>query len=181
MIGFINKICRKIRDWSLSDEAYARRLGVKIGKHCYISTRRFPAEAYLITIGNYVRIAPNTIFFTHGGLWSVRKKYDDKTLDYFGKITIGDYTYIGESCMIMPGVKIGSNVIVGAGSVVTKSIPDGCMVAGNPIRIIGTTEAFYNRIKKMDVKTAGLSYDRKKEILQSLEDTCFVVKKEIHL
>lgn len=181
MIKIIKKIYRKICDWNLSDEEYARRLGVKIGKHCYISTRRFPAEAYLITIGDYVRIAPNTMFFTHGGLWSIRKKYNDQTLDYFGKITIGDYTYIGEGCMIMPGVKIGSNVIVGAGSVVTKSIPDGCMVAGNPVRIIGNTEVFYNRIKKMDVKTAKLSFDRKKEILQSLEDKYFVVKKEISL
>lgn len=179
MIAIVKKICKKIRDWNLSDEEYARRLGVKIGKHCYISTRRFPAEAYLITIGDYVRIAPNTMFFTHGGLWSVRKKYNDQTLDYFGKITIGDYTYIGEGCMIMPGVKIGANVIVGAGSVVTKSIPDGCMVAGNPIRIIGNTESFYYRIKKMDVKTAGLSYDEKRTVLLSCKEDQFVCKRSL--
>lgn len=96
----LKKVIDKIRDKFLSDEEYARRIGVKIGKHCYISTRRFPSEAYLISIGDYVRIAPNTMFFTHGGLWSIRKKYKDKNIDYFGKIIIGDYTYIGEGCMI---------------------------------------------------------------------------------
>lgn len=181
MIGLIKKVFRKIRDWNISDEEYARRLGVKIGEHCYISTRRFPTEAYLITIGNYVRIAPNTMFFTHGGLWSVRKKYNDETLDYFGKIIIGDYTYIGEGCMIMPGVTIGSNVIIGAGSVVTKSIPDNCMVAGNPIRVIGNTEEFYNRIRRKDVKTANISFTLKREKLEALDDEYFVVKPYIKM
>lgn len=77
----LKKVIDKIRDKFLSDEEYARRIGVKIGKHCYISTRRFPSEAYLISIGDYVRIAPNTMFFTHGGLWSIRKKYKDKNID----------------------------------------------------------------------------------------------------
>ncbi len=51
-------------------------------------------------------------------------------------------TYIGENCfiggrsMIMPGVRIGNGCIVGAGSVVTKDVPDGCVVAGNPARVI---------------------------------------------
>lgn len=58
----LKKVIDKIRDKFLSDEEYARRIGVKIGKHCYISTRRFPSEAYLISIGDYVRIAPNTMF-----------------------------------------------------------------------------------------------------------------------
>ena len=140
------------------------RLGEKNGEHYYISTRRFPTEAYLITIGIYVRIAPNTMFFTHGGLWSVRKKYNDDKLDYFGKIVIGDYSYIGEGCMIMAGVSIGSNVIIGAGSVVTKSVPDGDMVAGNPARYIGEFRSQYY--------TEALNYLNRfwKEIFAYLDD-----------
>lgn len=88
-MNIISRLIRKFRDRLLTDEEYARRLGVKIGEHCYISTRRFPSEPYLITIGNYVRIVPNTMFFTHGGLWSVQRKHNDLSMDYFGKISIG--------------------------------------------------------------------------------------------
>lgn len=83
--------------------------------------------------------------------------------------------------MIMAGVHIGSNVIIGGGSVVTKSVPDNCMVAGNPAKYIGNTDEFYKRIKLKDVKTAGLSYTEKKKILLSLDDESFVRKPEIKI
>jgi acetyltransferase-like isoleucine patch superfamily enzyme len=160
-----------------SDEKYLRFIGVKIGKNCLISTRKVSSEPYLITIGDYVRIAKDTIFFTHGGLWSVKRKHNDKSkLAYYGKIEIGNYTYIGEGCMIMPGVKIGSNVIIGAGSVVTKSVPDNCMVAGNPIKYIGNTDDFYFKIKKHNASSSGLPYEKKKELLLSLDDSIFMKK-----
>lgn len=171
------------RKWALlfsSPEEYARKIGVKIGQGCYISTKRFPSEAYLIEIGNYVRIAPETAFFTHGGIWALRKKYNNPDLDYFGKIVIGDYTYIGERCMIMPGVKIGSNCIIGGGTVLTKSVPDGYMVAGNPCRFIGYTENFYKKIQRLNVRTGRKSVLNKKEMLLHLSDDFFVRKKEIN-
>jgi acetyltransferase-like isoleucine patch superfamily enzyme len=125
----------------LPAEKDARRSGVKIGKNCLSSTENFPSEAYLIEIGDYVRITRNVKFFTHAGLWSQRKK-NHLLLEHFGKIKIGNYTYIGDGCLIMPGVTIGNDAIIGAGSVVVKSIPDGVMVAGKPIKIIGKTEEF---------------------------------------
>jgi len=163
----------------MTPEDYARYRGVKIGKGCYISTKLFSSESYLIEIGNYVRIASNTAFFTHGGLWSIRKYYTNPDLDYFGKIKIGDYTYIGEACMIMPGVSIGSNCIIGAGTIVTKSIPDGCMAAGNPCKFIGYTNDFYNKINKQNVKTATMTHKEKKRYLINLPDAAFISKKEI--
>ena len=81
----------------------------------------------------------------------------------------------------MAGVHIGSNVIIGAGSIVTKIIPDNCMVAGNPAKYIGNTDDFYKRMKKKDVKTSGLSYTEKKKILLSLDDESFVRKPEIKI
>lgn len=51
-------------------------------------------------------------------------------------VTIGDNVWFGGHCTVLPGVTIGSNVIVGAGSVVTKDVPDNAVVAGNPARII---------------------------------------------
>lgn len=148
MIKRIFRLFSLFRNRLCSPEKYARHIGVNIGRGCFISTKNFPSEPYLIEIGNHVRIAGETSFFTHGGIWSLRKIYNDPNLDHFGKIKIGDYSYIGEKCMIMPGVTIGERCIVGGGSVVTKSIPDGCMVAGNPAKFIGYTDDFYQRLKK---------------------------------
>ncbi len=158
-------------------ETYARHIGVKIGKGCFIATKSFTTEPYLIEIGNYVRVAPRTAFFTHGGVWSIRKRYNDPNIDTFGKIRIGDYSYIGDNCMIMPGVTIGENCIVGGGSVVTKSVPDGVMVAGNPARFIGYTKDFYERLKvNKALCCKGLSPYEKKKYLLSLDDQLFSQK-----
>lgn len=172
--GIIELIRKKIE----TPEQYARRIGVKIGNGCFIGTKNFSAEPYLIEIGDNVRIAPDTSFFTHGGIWSLRKIHNDPKLDHFGKIKVGNNSYIGERCMIMPGVTIGERCIIGGGSVVTKSVPDGCMVAGNPAKFIGYAEDFYNRLKEkgFDTKTGGLSCEEKKKILLSLPNDKFETK-----
>lgn len=163
-----------------SPETYARHIGVNIGTGGFISTKKFPTEPYLITIGNYVRIAKGTGFFTHGGVWSIRKKYNNPTLDNFGKISIGDYSYIGENCMIMAGVTIGKNCIIGGGSVVTRSVPDGIMVAGNPAKFIGYTEDFYNRLKSNTAMCCKEKTQSEKRIyLSTLSDDQFPHKKYI--
>lgn len=170
----INRLIRRYRKMFWSEEKYGRSIGVKIGEGCLISTKNFSSEPYLIEIGNHCRIASDVSFFTHGGLWSQRKKH--KGLDYFGKIKIGNYTYVGEGAKIMPGVVIGDDVIVGAGSIVTKSIPDGKIAAGNPARIVGDTIDFVTRIKDVSVPTYGLNYEKKEEYLLSLPDDKFIRK-----
>lgn len=141
-----NKIWGKIVKLILPPTKYAKYIGVKTGKGCVINTKHFPTEPYLIEFGDYVRVAMHTKFFTHGGLVAQRFNHPDLILEQFGKIKVGDYSYIGDSCLIMPGVEIGKNCVVGAGSVVTKSIPDGMMVAGNPAKIIGKTEEMVQRV-----------------------------------
>ena len=62
--------------------------------------------------------------------------------------------------MIMPGVTIGERCIVAGGAVVTKSVPDGCMVAGNPAKFIGYTEDFYKNLKeKNDLGCKNMSHE----------------------
>lgn len=174
----LKRLIERIRGRFESPIIYARRIGVKVGEGCSINTKKFSTEPYLIEIGNYVRIAPGTSFFTHGGIIPIRWFYKEPKLDHFGKIKIGDYTSIGANCMIMPGVTIGNNCVVGGGSVVSKSVPDGCMVAGNPAKFIGYTENFYHRLKEkgFDTQTGGMSYEEKKKILLSLPEEKFEKK-----
>ncbi|MEC4114935.1 acyltransferase [Myroides pelagicus] len=171
----INRILKFYRKHFWSCERYARHIGVEIGEGCLISTKNFSSEAYLIKIGKGCRIAKGVSFFTHGGLWSQRKKLDEN-LDFFGKVNIGNYTYIGEDAKIMPGVTIGNDVIIGAGSVITKSVPDGKICAGNPGRIVGETNSFVERIRKYNINSKGKSYIEKKAILLALSEENFVVK-----
>lgn len=170
----INRILNYYRRTFWPAEKYARHLGVKIGENCLISTIKFPSEAYLVEIGDYCRIANDVMFFTHGGLWSQRHK--NGALDYFGKIKIGNYTYIGDGAKIMPGVTIGNDVIVGAGSIVTKSIPDGVIAAGNPARIVGETDKFVEKIKKISVNSYGMNWQQKKRYLLNLDEDNFIKK-----
>lgn len=173
----IKKIIRLWRNLFYTPEQYARMIGVKIGNGCYISTKKFSSEPYLIEIGDNCRVASGTSFYTHGGIWSLRKIYNDPNLDHFGKIKVGNYTYIGENCMIMPGVTIGEKCVIGGGSVVTKSVPDGCMVAGNPAKFIGYTDDFYKKTKEShDIGTNKLDVKDKKSFLLSLSEEKFIKK-----
>lgn len=177
MKRFFFKISSLYWKFVATPEKYARHIGVKIGKNCFISTRKFTSEPYLIEIGDNVRIAGGTSFYTHGGIWSLRKLYNDEKLDHFGKIKIGNNSYIGENCMIMSGVTIGERCIIGGGSVVTKSVPNGCMVAGNPAKFIGYTEDFYNKLKQSyDTQTGKLTIAEKKKFILSMKEELFETK-----
>lgn len=158
-------IIQKIYNLFLDNQQYARKVGVQIGERCSIGTRYFGSEPYLIKIGNHVQITDDVHFFTHGGGWILRDKYPD--MDVFGKIEIKNNVYIGSGSYILMGVTIGNNVVVGARSVVTKSIPDNVVVAGNPAKIIGTIEDYEKRMLKANVGTKGMSSQRKKEYLCS--------------
>lgn len=147
----------------LSPKMHAKFCGIKMGKDVFFGTRHVPTEPYLITIGNHVQITKGVMLFTHGGAHVARIQIPQ--FDTFGKIVIGDWVYIGSNAMIMPGVTISDNVLVAAGSVVTKSIPKGVVVAGNPAKIICTIEEYIGKNRAYDTGTKGLSPKDKKKIL----------------
>lgn len=103
-------------------------------------------------------------------------RYKDPTFDVFGKVTIGDYVYIGTNAQIMPGVTIGDHVLVAAGSIVTKSIPSGVVVAGNPAKYVCTIEEYYERNRRYNTATKGVNQEEKKSRLLVLPDNHFLVK-----
>lgn len=91
-----------------------------------------------VYIGNYVMIAPNTLITTvnHPERPSGRRAH----LGIAEPVKIGDDVWIGANVTILPGVTIGNNVIVAAGAVVTKDVPDNVLVAGVPAKVIKEIE-----------------------------------------
>ncbi len=161
------------RFWPL--EKQARLAGVNMGTDIFIDSRFWSTEPYLITIGSHCQIVGGGKIFTHGGGAAVRRLHPD--FDVFGKVTIGDYVYIGTNALVMPGVTIGDNVIVAAGSVVTKSIPSNVVVGGNPARIICTIDDYIDRNLKYNTNTKSKDAESKKIILLSSSEDIFIKKK----
>jgi len=136
---------------------YARCKGVKIGDNCRIYTRSFGSEPWMISIGNKVTITSGVILLTHdGSTWLMN---DEKGRRYlYRRLEIGNNVFIGVNSIIMPGVKIEDNVIIAAGSIVTKSVPSGVIIAGNPTKIIGDYTVYQNEMLKNYVMDKDIDY-----------------------
>lgn len=170
----INKIKSIYWRFLKSPEAYAKHIGVTVGKNCLIATRNWSSEPYLITIGNNVAITKGVMLHTHGGATVVRSRIPD--FDMFGKIVIEDWAYIGANSQIMPGVTIGEGALVAAGSIVTKSVPPRTVVGGNPARFLCTVDEFIEKNLVYNVHTKGLNAADKKKVLEALPEDKFIKK-----
>lgn len=87
-----------------------------------------------VKIGDYVMIGPNTLIATVNHPMSPKQRR--QKMAQGTPVTIGNDVWIGGNCTILPGVTIGNNVVVAAGGVVTKDVPDNCLVAGVPAKVI---------------------------------------------
>lgn len=148
----------------------ARELGVRIGTDCLILANPYQAfamEPYLIKLGNHVEITAGVRFITHdGGVWCLRTEDGLEKIDKFGPITVGSNVFIGLQSLIMPSVSIGDHCIIGAGSIVTKSVPSGEVWAGVPARFICTIEQYREKSLRTADYTKHLSAREKKTALQ---------------
>lgn len=122
--------------------------GLKVGKNFSLLEDVIldHSHTFHIEIGDDVTIAPRVHVLAHDA--STKQSLG---LTRIGKVTIGNRVFIGASAIILPGVVIGDDVIIGAGSVVSSDIPNGQLVAGNPAKIICTTEAYLSR-KRNEMK-----------------------------
>lgn len=148
-----------------------RELGCIIGDNTEIHPNvDFGSEPYLITIGNHVRINTGVKLVTHdGGVWVLRLLDESlKNIDLFGEIHICSNVHIGTNAIIMPGVTIGENSIVGCGAVVTKNVPANTIVAGVPAKKIESLSEYKEKHSLDFVHTKHLSYKEKE---------CFLKKK----
>lgn len=121
---------------------------VKIGKGTYFfnpSTNMIDyTRPYLLEIGENCKITAGVKILTHDYSRSVLRLKYGEIIGEAKKTVIGDNVFIGIDSIILMGSKIGNNVIIGAGSVVSGRIPDNVVVAGNPARVIRTLDEHYN-------------------------------------
>jgi len=129
---------------------WAIKGGMKVGRNVNVMSQvNFGSEPYLIEIGNDVLISSNVSFITHdGGTWAFTDREIYKDVIKYGKIIISNNVFIGAKAIIMPGVRIGNRSVIGAGSIVTKSVPDNSVVAGIPAKVIMTTDEYAEKSKR---------------------------------
>lgn len=176
----INKLIKAFYKVFMPPKKYARYIGVKVGEKCFIASDvHFSSEPYLIEIGSNVALTRGVMIHTHGGGRVARTKFPD--FDVFGRVTICDNAYIGSGAQIMPGVTIGKGSLVAAGSIVTKSVPDGVVVAGNPAKYVCTVDEYIERNAKYNVGTKGLSYEAKKKVLLAMDGNKLIQKDYIKI
>lgn len=107
---------------------------IELGKNVFINYNCTILDVAKVIIGDYCQIAPNVAIYTAGH--PVYPDVRNTAYEYGIEIVIGDSVWIGGNTVICPGVHIGSCSVIGAGSVVTRDIPDWVIAAGNPCRVV---------------------------------------------
>lgn len=107
---------------------------IEVGKNFFANYNCTIIDVAKVKIGDYCQMAPNVAIYTAGH--PVHPAARNTAYEYGIEVTIGDNVWIGGNTVILPGVHIGSNTVIGAGSVVTKDIPDWVIAAGNPCKVI---------------------------------------------
>jgi acetyltransferase-like isoleucine patch superfamily enzyme len=139
---------------------YLRRAGSRIGRDCDIATdvANFGSEPWLVEIGDRVSVTSGVRLVTHDGssrLFRDRIPGSSRYGNRFGTIRIHDDSFVGVGAILLPGVSVGPESIVAAGSVVTKSVPPRTVVAGVPARTVCDLDEYVERYRERMVPTTA--------------------------
>lgn len=107
---------------------------IEIGSNFYVNHNCIILDTAKVIFGDNVMIGPNCGFYTAGH--PLDAEHRNAGLEYAYPIKVGSNVWIGGNVVVLPGVSIGDNAVIGAGSVVTKDIPSGVVAVGNPCRVI---------------------------------------------
>ena len=107
---------------------------IEVGENFFANYNFTVLDVGKVIIGDNAFIAPNVSIYTAGH--PIHPLSRNSGYEYGLDIVIGDNVWLGGSVSIMPGVHIGSNVVIGGGGVVTRDIPDNVLAVGNPCRVV---------------------------------------------
>lgn len=120
------------------------RRGLTIGNGCRLGNCSIdPSHCFHITIGDNVVFGPQVRILAHDASTGVFLGYTR-----VANVNIGSNVFIGAHSIVLPGVTIGDNVVIGAGSIVSKDIPSNSVAVGSPAKVIKTLEEFLATKKK---------------------------------
>jgi acetyltransferase-like isoleucine patch superfamily enzyme len=156
-------LCRRYVVHRGNKVGYLRSLGARIGRDTAIlnDVRGFGTEPWLVEIGDRVTITAGVVFLTHDGSSRVfRHKVPGGSSfgNLFGRVRVLDNSFVGVNSILLPGVTIGPNSIVGAGSVVTRDVPPETVAAGVPAKALCRLDQYVDRYLQRMIP--GLSSDR---------------------
>lgn len=128
-----------IAPWPFRSSLHRLR-GVKIGKDVYIGSLVVLEDAYpeYIVIEDHVQVSAGAKIVTHDS--SFQNVFEKRLPSYIEPVIIKRNAYIGSGALILPGVTVGENSIVGAGAVVTSNVPARSVVLGVPAKVVGTVD-----------------------------------------
>ena len=107
---------------------------LEVGDHFFANSNCFFMDDAKITFGDHVFIGPNCAFYT--AQHPIHPVQRNRKIEQALPISVGNNVWFGGNCVVLPGVNIGSNTVIGAGSIVTKDIPDNVVAVGNPCRVL---------------------------------------------
>ena len=133
---FIKRILGKTKENVLIESNFFCDYGynISVGENFYANHNLVILDGAKVEFGDNVFIGPNCGFYTAGHPIDIKSR--NEGIEYAKPIKVGNNVWFGGNVSVMPGVTIGDNSIIGAGSVVTKDVPSNCVVAGNPAKII---------------------------------------------
>lgn len=174
--AFIHDITAFLQYGDLPTSYFVKR-GMKVGKNFnrQSGTRLDPENCWLIEIGDNVIMSNKVQLIAHDFSIMHHTGYVR-----FGRIRIGNRVFIGANSTILMNVHVGDDVIIGAGSLVNKDVPDGSVVAGVPARVICTTEEYRQKqmnliaecpkYAKSDLNYGGkMTKEKQQEILREMD------------
>ena len=128
---------------------HLRNKGMRIGSGTVLFNAKMTtideSDPQMIIIGKNVQITGGVVILSHDYGWAVTKAVYGDVLGSVRPVSIGDNVYIGMNAMILAGSRIGSNVIIGANSVVSGTIPDNCVAVGSPCRKVYDIDEYHKK------------------------------------
>ena len=129
---------------------------IKIGKNCRIGDNVHISAAYSVTIGHNFLLASNILItendhghYAGGGYDSPPDIEPNERELVSAPIEIGNKVWIGESVIILKGVRIGNGCVIGAGSIVKHDIPENCIALGSPAKVVKRFDAAQKKWKRV--------------------------------